>query len=197
MSSPKGAPISSSPRRDLAGAKRASFLLEQGACLTSPNAQNLLLSTKRKGNDGSAPEDLDKELSSFARKAAGTFAPRASTKQKNPAFPGSALYTIFEVQAYASIAVGGLLSFNVLFPSDGPDVWRLMGMWSVWMFAIPSLRARDCPLREKDALNLLFLLVPVVNVLIPLFWKVRPRALLIWGRPRPCDAREALTRAVF
>jgi hypothetical protein len=32
-------------------------------------------------------------------------------------------------------------------------------MWSIWMFTVPSLRARDCPPPEKDALNILFLLM--------------------------------------
>jgi hypothetical protein len=79
---------------------------------------------------------LEKDLSKAVRKTAATFAPRASSaKSKNPAQPGSTLYTIFEVQAYASMLVGGVLSFNLLFPSDQPDIWRLMGMWSVWMFS--------------------------------------------------------------
>lgn len=37
--------------------------------------------------------------------------------------------------------------------------------------AIPSLRARDCSKNEKEALNYLFLLIPLLNVLIPFFWK--------------------------
>lgn len=96
-------------------------------------------------------------------KFASTFAPRASgsTGRPNPAFKGSWLYTVFDVQAWAALVVGGLLSFNVIFPSDEPDIARLMGMWSIWMFTIPSLRARECTQREKDALNLLFLLVPL------------------------------------
>jgi hypothetical protein len=44
-------------------------------------------------------------------------------------------------------------------------------MWSVWMFTIPSLRARECLAREKEALNYLFLLVPLLNVTLPLLWK--------------------------
>ena len=40
-----------------------------------------------------------------------------------------------------------------------------------WMLAVPSLRARDCPKREKDALNLLFLAIPLVNVALPFVWK--------------------------
>ena len=41
----------------------------------------------------------------------------------------------------------------------------------MWMFAVPSLRARECDAREKDALNFLFVAVPVINVLIPVVWK--------------------------
>ncbi|XP_027351811.1 protein RESISTANCE TO PHYTOPHTHORA 1, chloroplastic isoform X2 [Abrus precatorius] len=117
----------------------------------------------------SAP--IDKELKKVAQKTAATFAPRASTATKNPAVPGTALYSVFEVQGYASMLLGGALSFNLIFPSNEPDIWRLMGMWSIWMFTIPSLRARDCSKNEKEALNYLFLLVPLLNVAIPFFWK--------------------------
>ncbi|KAF9618287.1 hypothetical protein IFM89_000922 [Coptis chinensis] len=115
--------------------------------------------------------DIEKDLKKVVQKTAATFAPRASTASRNPAVPGSTLYTVFEVQAYASMLLGGVLSFNLLFPSNEPDIWRLIGMWSIWMFTIPSLRARDCSKNEKEALNYLFLLVPLLNVLIPFFWK--------------------------
>ncbi|TVU19327.1 hypothetical protein EJB05_35471 [Eragrostis curvula] len=78
---------------------------------------------------------IEKELKKAVQKTAATFAPRASTKTKNPAVPGTALYTVFEVQGYASMLVGGALSFNLVFPSNEPDIWRLMGMWSIWMFS--------------------------------------------------------------
>lgn len=123
-------------------------------------------------SDGEASDGgLSKEVAKAVKKTATTFAPRASTKSKNPATPGTALYSIFEVQAYVSMAFGGLLSFNLLFPSSDPDIWRLMGMWSIWMFTIPSLRARDCSDAEKSALNYLFLAVPLINVTLPLLWK--------------------------
>ncbi|XP_066368247.1 protein RESISTANCE TO PHYTOPHTHORA 1, chloroplastic-like [Miscanthus floridulus] len=114
---------------------------------------------------------IEKELKKAVQKTAATFAPRASTKTKNPAVPGTALYTVFEVQGYVSMLLGGALSFNLIFPSNEPDIWRLMGMWSIWMFTIPSLRARDCSNKEKEALNYLFLLIPLINVIIPFFVK--------------------------
>ncbi|GAB2283644.1 hypothetical protein Dimus_018147 [Dionaea muscipula] len=117
------------------------------------------------------PPTIEKDLKKVVNKAAATFAPRASSATKNPAVPGTALYTLFEVQGYASMFLGGVLSFNLIFPSNEPDIWRLMGMWSIWMFTIPSLRARDCSNKEKEALNYLFLLIPLLNVIIPFFWK--------------------------
>ena len=89
-------------------------------------------------------------------------------------FAGSVLYKIFEVQAWVSLVVGGLLSFNLIFPSDQPDIARLLGMWSLWMFTVPSLRARECTAAEKDALNLLFLAIPLLNVALPFVWKSFP-----------------------
>ena len=70
------------------------------------------------------------------RKIAATFAPRASSaKNKNPTQRGTTVYSIFEIQAYISMLFGGILSYNLVFPSNHPDIWRLMGMWSVWMFS--------------------------------------------------------------
>ncbi|KAK7242965.1 hypothetical protein RIF29_37747 [Crotalaria pallida] len=132
------------------------------------------------GNTSSSSVMIDKkQLKKVAQKTAATFAPRPSTSaSKNPAVPGSALYSVFEIQGYASMLIGGALSFNLIFPSDQPDLWRLMGMWSIWMFTIPSLRARDCSKDEKEALNYLFLLIPLLNVLIPFFFKSFP---LVWS----------------
>jgi len=98
------------------------------------------------------------QVSRLVRNTASTFAPRASgATGKNPAVFGSTLYKIFGVQAWVSAAVGGLLAFNLLAPSDEPSIARLVGMWSVWMFTVPALRARECTPDEKEALNLLFL----------------------------------------
>ncbi len=53
-------------------------------------------------------------------------------------------------------------------------VMTVYRMWSLWMFTVPSLRARDCPAVEKDALNLLFLALPLINVALPFVWKSFP-----------------------
>ncbi|KAI3749330.1 hypothetical protein L2E82_19938 [Cichorium intybus] len=134
--------------------------------------------SKISGGATSNTPAIEKDLKKVVQKTAATFAPRASTASKNPAVPGTTLYTVFEVQAYASMLLGGALSFNLLFPSNEPDIWRLMGMWSIWMFTIPSLRARDCSKNEKEALNYLFLLVPLLNVTIPFFLK---SFALVWS----------------
>ena len=47
-------------------------------------------------------------------------------------------------------------------------------MWSIWMFTVPALRARDCSAAEKEVLNYLFLLIPVMNVTLPFVWKSFP-----------------------
>ncbi|KAL3693660.1 hypothetical protein R1sor_007311 [Riccia sorocarpa] len=140
---------------------------EEGKEIKNGNEEQELGSMEK----SSTSPDIQKELNKAVSKTAATFAPRASSASRNPAVPGSTLYQIFEVQAYISMALGGLLSYNLLFPSDKADIWRLMGMWSIWMFTIPSLRARDCSKKEKEALNYLFLLVPLINVTLPIFWK--------------------------
>jgi hypothetical protein len=79
------------------------------------------------GTSSSSQASIEKELAKFTRKAAGTFAPRSSVAVKNPAYRGSVLYWVFEGQAWFFLVVGGLLSFNVLFPTDEPSIPRLLG----------------------------------------------------------------------
>lgn len=145
---------------------------------TAKEDQATETSNQVSSSSSAAAPAIDKDLKKVVQKTAATFAPRASTATKNPAVPGTTLYTVFEVQGYVCMLLGGALSFNLIFPSNDPDIWRLMGMWSIWMFTIPSLRARDCSKNEKEALNYLFLLVPLLNVTIPFFWK---SFALVWS----------------
>ena len=131
-------------------------------------------SVSASASTSSSSSAFDKNLNKFVKKTATTFAPSSSgdaKKKKNPAQKGTVLYQVFEVQAYLAILIGGLLAFNVIYPSEEPTIARLMGMWSLWMFTVPSLRARDCGAKEKDALNVLFIAIPLINVLIPFVWK--------------------------
>ena len=71
------------------------------------------------------PDSFDRDLNKFVKKTATTFAPSSSgeaKKKKNPATKGTVLYTVFEVQAYLAILVGGLLAFNVIYPSEEPTI---------------------------------------------------------------------------
>lgn len=52
------------------------------------------------------------------------------------------------------------LSFRWLYPRDEPNIARLMGMWSVWMFTVPSLRARECEPKVRRGNSHLFLIPP-------------------------------------
>ena len=155
--------------------KQSSFVLKA----TNEDNENATLATGERDSTTSSSasastSSFDKNLNKFVKKTATTFAPSSSgdaKKKKNPAQKGTVLYQVFEVQAYLAIFVGGLLAFNVIYPSEEPTIARLMGMWSVWMFTVPSLRARDCGAKEKDALNVLFIAIPLINVLIPFVWK--------------------------
>jgi len=116
-------------------------------------------------------EEVNKDVSSFARKTAATFAPRSSSASKNPAVKGTVLYNVFILQSVVAAIVGGLAAYNVIWPTDEPSIPRLLGMWSIWIFVVPSLRARDCGAREKDALNIAFVGMPLLNILLPFVWK--------------------------
>jgi hypothetical protein len=147
---------------------------EDGESSSSSSSSSTTTTTTATKASSIVPDSFDRDLNKFVKKTATTFAPSSSgeaKKKKNPATKGTVLYTVFEVQAYLAILVGGLLAFNVIYPSEEPTIARLMGMWSVWMFTVPSLRARDCGAKEKDALNLLFIAIPLINVLIPFVWK--------------------------
>ena len=154
--------------------KQSSFVLKA----TNEDNENATLATgdrdSASASASASTSSFDKNLNKFVKKTATTFAPSSSgdaKKKKNPAQKGTVLYQVFEVQAYLAILVGGLLAFNVIYPSEEPTIARLMGMWSVWMCTVPSLRARDCGAKEKDALNVLFIAIPLINVLIPFVWK--------------------------
>lgn len=151
--------------------RRLSFRLSR--CSASPEQQSETTTTGISDETVSSSSnriDIDK----LTKQTAATFAPRPSTATKNPAVKGSLLYDIFEWQAWISMAVGGLLSFNIIWPTDEPSIARLLGMWSVWMFTVPSLRAKECMPKEKEALNLLFVLIPLMNVALPFVWKSFP-----------------------
>eukprot|EP00466_Bigelowiella_natans_P014324 jgi/Bigna1/85252/estExt_fgenesh1_pg.C_30066 len=77
---------------------------------------------------------------------------------------------ISDMQLFTSISLeaDGMLATNH-FPGypDLPVSAQALGFWTIWLFTIPSLRARKPAPVEKEALNIAFLLTPVLNIAIP------------------------------
>jgi len=87
---------------------------------------------------------------------------------------------LFTLQGVLGITIGGILAYggnyteqhnimsSLLFHGeDVPMVARVLGFWLIWMFTIPSLRARKPLKTEKAALNVAFLALPLANILAP------------------------------
>lgn len=82
------------------------------------------------------------------------------------------LKRLFVIQAFLFIGIGGLLSNDLVPGYTVPLVGQALGFWSVWLFVVPALRARKGTSKpEKSALNISFLLIPLVNVALPAFTK--------------------------
>lgn len=67
-----------------------------------------------------------------------------------------------------SILVGVVslgMSYNAIPGQDLPLSLQVLGFWLWWLFTIPSLRARKPSTAEKEALDLAFLITPVVSIL--------------------------------
>jgi len=80
------------------------------------------------------------------------------------------LKTVFLIQSLLSIIISGMLATNHFpgFP-DLPLSAQALGFWTIWLFTIPSLRARKPFPVEKEALNIAFVLTPLLNIGIPFF----------------------------
>jgi len=88
------------------------------------------------------------------------------------------LKTVFLVQSLLSIVISGMLATDH-FPLQPhlPIAAQALGFWTIWLFTVPSLRARKPSGQEKEALNIAFLITPLINILIPNF---RRDPGLIW-----------------
>jgi len=78
------------------------------------------------------------------------------------------LKRVFLIQSLLSIVISGMLATNH-FPGypDLPIAGQALGFWTPWLFTIPSLRARKPKEIEKQALNIAFVLTPILNIGIP------------------------------
>lgn len=90
------------------------------------------------------------------------------------------LKRLFLAQAIAFAVLGGLLASDSLPGVQSvPLVAQALGFWMVWLFTIPALRARKGIRKsEKSALNVSFLIMPFVNVALPVLTR---NCALIWS----------------
>lgn len=91
----------------------------------------------------------------------------AELERESRAVMGTVLRRTFEIQAILLCILGGVLATDAASSVFGhvPLVGRALGFWMVWLFTIPSLRARKGTRKfEKSALNVAFLGMPFVNL---------------------------------
>ncbi|KAK4530634.1 hypothetical protein CCYA_CCYA05G1491 [Cyanidiococcus yangmingshanensis] len=77
------------------------------------------------------------------------------------------LKNLFVAQGVLTALLGGWMAFE----SSLPLYLRALGFWMIWLFTIPSLRARKPSTAEKNALNVSFLLAPLMNLFLPMIVK--------------------------
>lgn len=91
------------------------------------------------------------------------------------------LKAIFVWQSVFSVVVCGLVAYDTVpgFPNLNFAV-RVLGFWGIWLFTIPSLRSRKpggtwgMSGEEKKALDISFLVTPLVNLAMPFVTKSPP-----------------------
>ncbi|CAM9162701.1 unnamed protein product, partial [Choristocarpus tenellus] len=90
------------------------------------------------------------------------------------------LKRVFVGQAIFTTILGGFMVYDALpFFSDLDISIRVLGFWLIWLFTVPSLRARKPGGEEKEALNIAFLATPVTNLAAPFFTK--DPVLIYWA----------------
>ncbi|KAM3571965.1 hypothetical protein VYU27_006029 [Nannochloropsis oceanica] len=85
------------------------------------------------------------------------------------------LKNLFLGQSLGAVALSGVVVYDALPGFDHlPLPVRAFAFWSFWMFTIPSLRARKPGQTEKKALDVAFLLTPIVSLGMPFLTKDMP-----------------------
>eukprot|EP00903_Cladosiphon_okamuranus_P011534 g10860.t1 len=82
------------------------------------------------------------------------------------------LKKVFIGQAVVTTILGGLMAYDQVpfFPHVDLSI-QVLGFWFVWLFTVPSLRARKPGASEKVALDIAFLATPVVSFAMPFITK--------------------------
>jgi hypothetical protein len=85
------------------------------------------------------------------------------------------LKNLFLGQSLVAVVLSGVAAYdNVPGVDNLPLPLQAFAFWSFWMFTIPSLRARKPGKVEKKALDVAFLLTPIVSIGLPFLTKDIP-----------------------
>eukprot|EP00611_Tribonema_gayanum_P029679 TRINITY_DN8015_c0_g1_i1.p1 TRINITY_DN8015_c0_g1~~TRINITY_DN8015_c0_g1_i1.p1 ORF type:complete len:282 (+),score=96.60 TRINITY_DN8015_c0_g1_i1:87-932(+) len=98
------------------------------------------------------------------------------------------LKQIFVGQAALSVLIAGAMVYDRVPGFEHVDLSiRVLGFWVIWLFAIPSLRARK-PTNpaEKTALNIAFVASPLVSLALPAITK--DPVSIYWANLAVCAA---------
>lgn len=118
--------------------------------------------------------ELDSKSGSDRKSIQDTIATKETTlAQEKRAVMQDWLKQIFVAQAALSVVIGGLMVYDKVPGFEHVDLSiRVLGFWVIWLFAIPSLRARK-PRNpsEKSALNIAFLASPLTSLAMPFITK--------------------------
>lgn len=130
--------------------------------------ENLQYESKTLAEDSSSYKDLQSQMTKLQTQL---------VREKRQVMQ-SWLKQLFVFQAFLFLFIGGVLSFDAIPGYSVPLVGQALGFWSTWLFTIPALRARKGTAKaEKSALNVSFLLMPLVNIFLPALTK---NCGLIW-----------------
>lgn len=77
------------------------------------------------------------------------------------------LKNLFVFQSVLAGVISLFMVYDAVPGQSLPLSVRVLGFWMWWLFIVPSLRARKPSSKEKEALNIAFLLTPVVSVAMP------------------------------
>ncbi|CAM9682039.1 unnamed protein product [Chrysoparadoxa australica] len=97
------------------------------------------------------------------------------------------LKNLFVGQSVLATVIAGIMVYDKVPGFEHVDLSvRVLGFWLIWLFTIPSLRARKPGAEEKTALNIAFVATPLANLILP--FATKDPVTLYWANLAICAA---------